>query len=76
IATVADNTPKENYGTAFGIFNFVGMSSSILAPTIAGFVSDATGSLAANFYISAAVLAAGMIGMSFLREAPKQAAAA
>ena len=68
IAAVADNAPKESYGTAYGIFNFVGMSSSILAPTIAGVISDATGSLAANFYISAAVLLVGMAGMMFLKE--------
>jgi MFS family permease len=70
IATVADNAPKEAYGTAYGIYNFVGMSSSILAPTIAGMISDSTGSLEANFYISAAVLVVGMAGMLFLREAP------
>ena len=59
---------SRSYGTAYGIFNFVGMSSSILAPTIAGVISDATGSLAANFYISAAVLLVGMAGMMFLKE--------
>ncbi|MGC4076907.1 MAG: MFS transporter [Rubrivivax sp.] len=70
IATVADNAPEARYGTAYGIYNFVGMCSSIVAPTIAGFVSDATGSLAANFYISAAVLAFGMACMALLRERP------
>ncbi len=69
VAAVADNAPKTSYGTAYGIFNFVGMSSSILAPTIAGVISDATGSLAANFYISAAILLAGMIGVLFFKEA-------
>jgi len=68
IATVADNAPQQSYGTAYGIFNFVGMSSSILAPTVAGMVADATGSLAANFYISAVVLVVGMLGFMFLRE--------
>ncbi|HEX4885525.1 MAG TPA: MFS transporter [Casimicrobiaceae bacterium] len=68
IATVADNAPKASYGTAYGIYNFVGMTSSILAPTIAGMIADATGSLAANFYISAGVLVVGMVGMLFLRE--------
>lgn len=68
IAAVADNAPRQSYGTAYGIFNFVGMTSSILAPTIAGVISDATGSLAANFYISAAVLLVGMAGMMFLKE--------
>ena len=75
IATVADNAPKHSYSTAYGIFNFVGMSSSILAPTIAGMISDTTGSLAANFYISAGVLLFGMVGMFFLRENAAPAAA-
>jgi MFS family permease len=68
VATVADNASKEAYGTAFGIFNFVGMCSSILAPFIAGMIADATGSLAANFYLSAAILVVGMIGMMFLND--------
>ncbi|MEI7612617.1 MAG: MFS transporter [Betaproteobacteria bacterium] len=69
VASVADNAPKESYGTAYGIYNFVGMSSSILAPTIAGMISDATGSLAANFYLSAAILIVGLLGMFFFKEA-------
>jgi predicted MFS family arabinose efflux permease len=69
VAAVADNASKESYGTAFGIFNFVGMSSSIVAPVIAGMIADATGSLAANFYISAAILVVGMVGMMFLQDA-------
>ncbi len=68
VAIVADSAPKEAYGTAFGIFNFVGMSSSILAPTIAGMISDTTGSLAANFYLSAVILIVGMSGMFFFKE--------
>ncbi|MDQ0326129.1 MFS family permease [Rhodopseudomonas julia] len=68
IANVADNASKESYGTAFGIFNFVGMSSSILAPTIAGMIADATGSLAANFYLSAVILIVGMLGMMFMKD--------
>ena len=74
IATVADNAPKQSYGTAYGIFNFVGMTSSILAPTIAGLISDATGSLAANFYISAVVLFVGLTGMVFLKEKARASA--
>jgi MFS family permease len=75
VAAVADNAPKASYGTAYGIFNFVGMSSSILAPTIAGMVSDATGSLAANFYISAAILMVGMASVFFLKEKSARPAA-
>jgi MFS family permease len=75
VAAVADNAPQASYGTAYGIFNFVGMSSSILAPTIAGMVSDATGSLAANFYISAAILMVGMASVFFLKEKSARPAA-
>ncbi len=70
VAAVADNAPKTSYGTAYGIYNFVGMSSSILAPTIAGVISDATGSLAANFHLSAAILLLGMAGMLLFVEKP------
>lgn len=68
VATIADNAPKESYSSAFGMFNFVGMSSSILAPTIAGAMTDATGSLASGFYLSAALLVVGLCGMMFLKE--------
>lgn len=36
IALVADNTPRNQLSTAFGIFNFVGMSSAIIAPYATG----------------------------------------
>jgi len=32
-------------------------------------IADATGSLATNFYISAAILIVGMVGMMFLKDA-------
>lgn len=44
VATVADSVDENNYSTAFGLFNFIGMSSSILAPIIAGAARDMTGS--------------------------------
>ena len=68
VATIADNAPKESYSSAFGMFNFVGMSSSILAPTIAGAITDVTGSLAAGFYLSAGLLVMGLVGIMFLKE--------
>ena len=49
VALVADSVDETNYSTAFGLFNFIGMSSSILAPIIAGAARDITGSLASSF---------------------------
>jgi len=37
-------------------------------------ISDASGSLAANFYLSAAILLIGMAGMMFLKDVPITAA--
>ncbi|MBH2868984.1 MFS transporter [Serratia marcescens] len=59
ISFVADNAPKKGYGTSFGVFNFFGMSSSVIAPFLTGVISDSTGSKVMGFYISAAILLVG-----------------
>lgn len=56
ISFIADRASKENYGTTFGVFNFFGMSSSVIAPALTGFISDNTGSKIMGFYISAIIL--------------------
>lgn len=68
VALAADSVDENNYSSAFGLFNFIGMSSSILAPVIAGAARDMTGSLASSFYVSAALLVVGLVGMLFLKE--------
>lgn len=68
VAFVADNAPKESYSTAYGVYNFVGMCSSILAPYITGYIADITGSLTSGFYLAAALLIFGLICMSFTTE--------
>lgn len=68
VALVADSVDENNYSSAFDLFNFIGMSSSILAPVIAGAARDMTGSLASSFYVSAALLVVGLVGMLFLKE--------
>lgn len=65
VSIVADNAPKEGYGTAFSLFNFIGMCSSILAPYITGYLADMTGSMAAGFYLAAVLLGVGFIAMLF-----------
>lgn len=68
VALVANSVDENSYSSAFGLFNFIGMSSSILAPVIAGAARDMTGSLASSFYVSAALLVVGLVGMLFLKE--------
>ncbi len=61
ISFIADNAPKKGYGTSFGVFNFFGMSSSVIAPFLTGVISDSTGSKVMGFYISAAILLVGTV---------------
>lgn len=44
VALVADNAPKASLSTAFSLYNFFGMASSIFAPMATGYLADATGS--------------------------------
>jgi len=73
VAFVADHAPKQGYSTAYGIYNFIGMSSSILAPYITGYIADVTGTLTAGFYVSAALLMFGLMCMLFTTEQSKPA---
>nr|WP_240507126.1 hypothetical protein [Staphylococcus cornubiensis] len=49
IAVVADNAPKNALGTSFSVYHFIGMTASILAPYMTGFLTDVTGSMAIGF---------------------------
>ncbi|VDG89459.1 D-galactarate permease [Lysinibacillus sphaericus] len=68
VAVVADNAPKNAYGTSFGIYNFIGMLGSILAPYITGFLADATGNLDMGFYFAGFLLVIGTIAASLIKE--------
>lgn len=61
ISYIGDTAPKKGYGTTFGVFNFFGMSSSVLAPWLTGVISDTTGSKVNGFYISAIIMVAGTL---------------
>lgn len=71
VAVVADNAPKHALGTAFGLYNFIGMCGSILAPYMTGWLTDVTGSLNAGFYFAAILLVIGTISVLFIKEEKK-----
>lgn len=56
IAHVAENAPKTGYGTSFGVFNFFGMSSSVIAPPLTGYLADLTGTKITGFYVAVVIL--------------------
>ncbi|WP_430611312.1 MFS transporter [Enterococcus sp. DIV0876] len=59
ISWLGENAPKVGVGTTLGVFNFFGMMSSVIAPTLTGSISDATGSKVMGFYIAIILLVGG-----------------
>lgn len=72
IAVVADNAPKNALGTSFSVYNFIGMTASILAPYLTGYLTDMTGKMATGFYLAGALLIIGLISALLLKETKKQ----
>lgn len=62
------NSPRELSATAFGIFNFVGMSSAVAAPYFTGWLVDTTGSYTSGFVVAAVLLVIGFFVSFFLRD--------
>src|SRR5690606_7281827 len=67
-AMVADATTVDAYGRVYGVFNFAGMSSSILAPYFTGFLADRTGALDIGFYVASVMLLIGMVILGSFRD--------
>lgn len=61
ISYVSDKADKRNVATTLGVFNFFGMSSSVIAPALTGKIIDTTGSGQAGFYIGAVLLLIGTV---------------
>ncbi|MFE7084023.1 MFS transporter [Priestia megaterium] len=72
ISTVSESVPKEIYGRAFSLYNFIGMLSSIIAPFVAGYLADITGKMAAGFYSAVILLGIGLIVTVFFKETSKK----
>lgn len=47
--------------TMYGVFNFFGMTSSVIAPAVTGAISDATGSKILGFYLAVGIILAGTL---------------
>ncbi len=47
--------------TMYGVFNFFGMTSSVIAPAVTGAISDGTGSKILGFYLAVGIILAGTL---------------
>jgi MFS family permease len=59
ISHVSDKASKKKLATTLGMFNFFGMSSSVVAPALTGYIIDQTGSGVWGFYLGALLLLVG-----------------
>lgn len=65
-------SPRQITATAFGLFNFIGMSSAILAPYVTGFLVDTTGNWDSGFYLTIGLLAIALVTSLFIKESDIQ----
>lgn len=61
ISFVSEQATAKTLGRAFSLFNFFGMSSAVVAPTLTGLISDLTGSKEISFVMSAGLVIVGTI---------------
>lgn len=60
------HAPKAALGTTLSAYNFIGMSGSILAPYVTGYLADTAGSMQVGFYLSCVLLVIGLLAFAFL----------
>lgn len=75
ISHVSDKASKTKLATTLGMFNFFGMSSSVVAPALTGYIIDRTGSGVWGFYLGAVLLLCGTILFAIFNRPPKAAQA-
>lgn len=75
ISYVNTYAPKGKLSTTLSAYNFIGMSGSILAPYVTGFISDKAGSMQIGFYLAAALLAVALVIFALVATDTKRAKA-
>lgn len=61
VAYVTKKAPYGSLSTTLSAYNFIGMSGSILAPYITGWLADVTGQMEIGFYLGCGLLIIGLI---------------
>lgn len=61
ISYVNTHAPKGSLSTTLSAYNFIGMSGSILAPYVTGYLADKVGSMQIGFYLAAILLGVGLL---------------
>lgn len=67
VALVADSTPPAGHGTAFGILNFAGTISTVLAPVLTGYLADRAGGFGPAFLLAAGLQVAALVCLAAMQ---------
>ncbi|EOL42916.1 MFS transporter [Enterococcus caccae] len=61
ISWLGESAPKGSVATMYGVFNFFGMSASVIVPSLTGKISDLTGSKLYAFYLAIMIIGIGTL---------------
>ncbi|MBO0473727.1 hypothetical protein IGL98_001082 [Enterococcus sp. DIV0840] len=61
ISWLGESAPRGSIATMYGVFNFFGMSASVIVPSLTGKISDITGSKLYAFYLAILIIAIGTL---------------
>lgn len=73
ISWLSTHIPRNKVATALGLFNFFGMSSSILAPTITGIISDMFSTKVPAFNLAAIIIVVATLLFTLVNRNKKSA---
>ena len=71
VTFVTKHAPAGSLGTTLSAYNFIGMSGSILAPYVTGYLADSLGSMQVGFYLSCILLLIGLGAFAVLAKEEK-----
>ncbi|MGX7148124.1 MFS transporter [Enterococcus ureasiticus] len=61
ISWLGESAPRGSVATMYGVFNFFGMSASVIVPSLTGKISDITGSKLYAFYLAILIIGIGTL---------------
>lgn len=61
ISWLSQFAPRKSIATTYGVFNFFGMTASVIVPSLTGTISDITGSKVYAFYLAIGIILVGTL---------------
>jgi len=68
ISWLSQFASRKSIATTYGVFNFFGMTASVIVPSLTGFISYVTGSKVGGFYLSVFIIIFGTASFYLLNK--------